>query len=96
MSSERTRAFLGVWMPMILGVVVIAFAANFFFVTSGSPGDVWPAGYSWDAWRSACTGGLVFVGLVLCLSTFGRYRKAKAARSETQAPPPPPPTPPQP
>ncbi len=94
MTSERTRAFLGVWMPMILGLLVIGFAANFYLTTSASPGEPWPKGYSWDAWRSVCTGGLVFVGLVLCLSTWGRYRKAKAARAGVPSPSVPPSSPP--
>jgi len=96
MSSERRRAFLGVWMPMILGLLVIAFTANFLLFTTGSPGERWPNDFSWYAWRSVCAGGLVFVGVMLCLSTFGRYRKARAARAEPPAPPTPPAAPPRP
>ncbi len=85
MTSGRVREFLGVWTPMILGIIVIALSVNF-LVSSGSPGPFWPEGYSWDAWRSVCTGGLVLFGVLLFLSTLGRYRKARAARSETPPP----------
>ena len=86
MMSPRVRAFLGVWMPLILGGLVIALAANFLAATSTPPsGPPWPKGYSWDAWRAACAGGLVFVGVVLGISTLGRYQKAKAARAERGA-----------
>ena len=87
MMSPRVRAFLGVWMPLALGGVVIALAANFIVTTSTPPsGPQWPKGYSWDAWRAACAGGLVFVGVVLGISTLGRYRKAKAARADSPPP----------
>jgi len=87
MTSGRAREFLGVWAPMIIGAVVIALAVNF-YANPGSPGPFWPAGYSWDAWKSLCSGGLVLLGIVLFLSTLGRYRKARAAREETHAAPP--------
>ncbi len=86
MTPGRLREFLGVWTPMIIGSVVIAISLNF-YVNPGSPGPFWPAGYSWDAWRSVCTAGLVLFGVLLFLSTFGRYRKARAARAEPPATP---------
>ncbi len=98
MMTPRVRAFLGVWMPFILGGLVIALAGNFIVASSTPPSGPfsrWPEGYSWDAWRAACAGGLVFIGVVLGISTFGRYQKAKAARAdgEPRGPPVPPPNP---
>jgi hypothetical protein len=80
MTSERVRTFLGVWAPIILGGLVIAFALNFILRTSETP-DRWPEDLSWDAWRAACAGGLIFIGVLLGLSTLGRYRKTKEARA---------------
>ncbi len=88
MTPGRAREFLGVWAPMLIGAAVIAVAVNF-YLNPGSPGPLWPAGYSWDAWRSLCSAGLVLFGIILFLSTLGRYRKARAARAEAQAAPPP-------
>src|SRR5207249_12206355 len=52
------------------------------FPTRRSSDLSWPADYSWDAWRSICTAELVFIGVLLGLSTLGRYRKTKQARAE--------------
>lgn len=82
MTSERTRAFFGVYMPLILGAIVIAIATNFLLRTGEAPAE-WPATLSWDLMRAACAGGLVFVGILLFISTAGRYRKAKHARQDT-------------
>jgi len=35
-----------------------------------------------ESWRLVCSAGAFFVGGLLLLSTFGRYRKTKAARLE--------------
>ena len=86
MTSERMRTFLGLWMPLILGALLIAVAVNFLVRMSEVPVD-WPQTLSWDIMRSACAGGLVFVGIVLFISTSGRYRKAKEARAEDVRPP---------
>ena len=80
MTSERVRTFFGVWAPIILGGLVILLAVNFLLRTSETP-DQWPKDLSWDAWRSACAGGLIFIGVVMGLSTLGRYRKTKEARA---------------
>jgi len=93
MRSARLRMFLGVYAPLILGAFVILFAINFLAFTTAGPGPYWPEGFSWDAWRVVCAGGLIFVGVILGISTYGRYRKTKAARLEAQGavkPPPPP------
>jgi len=94
MTSERMRTFLGLWMPLILGALLIAVAVNFLVRTSVVPVD-WPQTLSWDIMRFACAGGLVFVGIVLFISTSGRsrrrrertYRKAREARTEDVRPP---------
>lgn len=80
MTSERVRTFLGVWAPLILGGVLIAFAVNFFVAspTPSGPFSRWPAEFSWDVWRSVCTGGLVFIAIILAISTLGRARSSRA------------------
>ena len=94
MTSERVRTFMGVWAPIILGTLVILVAVNFLLRTSETPAQ-WPKDLSWDAWRSACAGGLVFIGIVLGLTMLGRYRKTKEARAGIPRPdePRPPPKP---
>jgi len=77
MSSERIRAFLGVWMPMIIGLFVIVTAANFLFLADLTGGPLQP---SVESWRLVCSGGAFFVGSLLMLSTYGRHKKAKASR----------------
>ncbi len=82
MTSGRVRTFLGVWAPLILGALLIAFAVNF-FVTSPTPSGPfsrWPAEFSWDLWRSLCTAGLVFVAVILGISTVGRARSSRTRR----------------
>ena len=79
MTSERVRTFLGVWAPLILGCLLIVFAVNF-FVTSPTPSGPfsrWPSDFSWDLWRSICTGGLIFIAVILGISTLGRVRSAQ-------------------
>ncbi len=107
MTSERVRTFLGVWAPLILGGLLIVFAVNF-FVTSPTPSGPfsrWPADFSWDLWRSICTGGLIFIAVVLGVSTWGRARSSRARRRawgrwyqrrKEGRPPPPPESPPAP
>lgn len=79
MNIDRIRSILGVWAPMAIGVFIIATSINFYFtanLTNGIfVGDL-------ESWRLICSGGAFFVGGVLLLSTFGRYRKTKAARLE--------------
>ena len=79
---ERVRTFFGVWAPLILGGLIVVFAVNF-FVTSPTPSGPfsrWPADFSWDLWRSICTGGLIFIAVILGLSTLGRARSSEARR----------------
>lgn len=69
-------------MPMAVGVLLIAVAVNFLsgLVSNppdAGPGDIW----SLDPRASAvCGGGVIVVGAILILSTFGRWRKAQSAR----------------
>jgi len=98
---ERVRAFLGVWAPLIIGGLLIIFAVNFFLTatTPSGPFSRWPAEFSWDLWRGICTGGLVFIAVILGISTWGRarssgarrrawekYRKSKEGGTETSGP----------
>ncbi len=80
MNSERIRSILGVWAPMGIGLFIIATSINFYFtakLTGGSfVGDL-------ESWRLVCSAGAFFVGGVMILSTYGRYKKAKEARNET-------------
>lgn len=76
MKSERIRAFLGVWMPMIIGLFVIVTAANFLVFANLAGGPVQP---SLESWRLVCSAGAFFVGALLMLSTYGRYKKTKEA-----------------
>jgi len=80
MTSERVRTFLGVWAPLIVGALLIVFAVNFFLTspTPSGPFSRWPADFSWDLWRGICTGGLIFIAVVLAISTLGRVRSSKA------------------
>ncbi len=82
MTSERVRTFLGVWAPLILGGLLIMFAVNFLVTapTPSGPFSRWPAEFSWDVWRSICTAGLVFIAVILGISTLGRARSSRARR----------------
>lgn len=76
---ERVREFLGVWAPMILGVLIIASAVS--FILSPPPPSTSPYFLVDPAAYDACGLLLVLLGAVLVLSTFGRWRKARAARA---------------
>lgn len=71
MISERVRSILGVWAPMGIGLFIIATSINFYFTARLS--DL-------ESWRLACSAGAFFVGGVMILSTYGRYKKTKEAR----------------
>jgi hypothetical protein len=73
MKSDRIRSALGLWVPLALGLWIIATAFVFYFTAdlSSLPGL--------ESWRLVCSAGVVFVGGLMILSTFGRYRRAKAA-----------------
>lgn len=80
MNVERLRSILGVWAPMTIGLFIILTSINFYF-TAQLVGDL-------ESWRLLCSGGAFFVGGVMILSTYGRYKKTKEARSMTAPVPP--------
>src|SRR2546425_376261 len=79
MNIERIRSILGVWAPMAIGLFIIVTSINFYFTANLTNGLF--VG-NLESWRLVCSAGAFFVGGVLLLSTFGRYRKTKAARLE--------------
>src|SRR5881628_308108 len=79
MNIERIRSILGVWAPMAIGLFIILTSINFYF-TANLTNELFVGNL--ESWRLVCSAGAFFVGGVLLLSTFGRYRKTKAARLE--------------
>src|SRR5256886_7500120 len=79
MNIERIRSILGVWAPMAIGLFIIVTSINFYFTANLTNGLFLG---NLESWRLVCSAGAFFVGGVLLLSTFGRYRKTKAARLE--------------
>jgi len=79
MNIERLRSILGVWAPMAIGVLIIVTSVKFYFTANLKDGLF--VG-NLESWRPVCSAGAFFVGSVLLLSTFGRYRKTRAARLE--------------
>jgi len=75
-ARDRLRGFLGVWAPLLIAFVLVVVAVNFYLSANLGP---------LEGWRSFCAAGVVFTGAVLILSTYGRYRKVRAAR---RGPPP--------
>jgi len=88
MTSERVRAVLGVWMPMVVGLGIMATSVNFYLTAPLIGGFLEP---ELEPWRLVCSAGAFFVGGVMILSTYGRYKKAKQAKMEAvvEAPSPP-------
>jgi hypothetical protein len=60
---------------MAIGLFIIVTSINFYF-TAQLASDL-------ESGRLICSAGAFFVGGVLLLSTYGRYRKAKEARKPT-------------
>jgi hypothetical protein len=91
MNRERIRSILGVWMPMVIGLWIIVTAIVFYFPADLTPTG--PFGQNLESWRLVCSAGVFLVGGLLLLSTFGRFRKARAAAIGSAAahPPAPPP-----
>src|SRR3989442_7566054 len=76
MNIERIRSILGVWAPMAIGLFIILTSINFYFTANLTNGLIVGNLESWRLRRSA---GSFLVGGGFVLSTFGRYRKTKAA-----------------
>ncbi len=85
MNRDRVRSILGVWMPMVIGLWIIATAVIFYFTADLSPSG--PFGQDLESWRLVCSGGVFLIGGLLLLSTFGRFQKARAAALEAAAAP---------
>ena len=85
MNIERVRSILGVWAPMAIGVFIIVTSINFYFTANLTTGHFLG---DLESWRLVCSAGAFFVGGLLLLSTFGRYRKTKVARLEQRIGPP--------
>ena len=82
---ERVREFLGVWAPMILGLVIIGSAVG--FILSPTPPSTSPYFVVDPLAYDVCGLLLAFIGGILVLSTFGRWRKTRAARTPPGEPP---------
>ena len=81
MNRERVRGILGVWMPMVIALWIIATALVFYFTADLTSSG--PFGQDLESWRLVCSAGVFFVGGLMLLSTFGRFQKARAAALET-------------
>ena len=86
MNRERIRGILGVWMPMVIGLWIIATAVIFYFTADLTATG--PFGQDLESWRLVCSAGVFFVGGLMLLSTFGRYQKARAVALEATQPKP--------
>lgn len=84
MNRDRIRSILGVWMPMVIGLWIIATAVIFYFTADLS--STGPFGQDLESWRLVCSAGVFFVGGLMLLSTFGRLQKARAAALEAASP----------
>ena len=75
---ERVREALGVWAPMLVGILLLVVGVNFLLTAREGGGD---STFQLEPVGSALCGGLVLVvGGLLVLSTYGRWRKVRAAR----------------
>ena len=77
---ERLREALGVWAPMLVGVLLLVVAVNF-LLTARAPGM--DPTFRLDPVAATLCGSLVIgVGGLLVLSTYGRWRKVRATRRD--------------
>ncbi len=83
MNRERVRSILGVWMPMVIGLWIIATAVIFYFTADLTPSG--PFGQDLESWRLVCSAGVFLIGGLLLMSTFGRFQKARAAALEARS-----------
>ena len=80
MNRDRVRSILGVWMPLVIGLWIIATALVFYFTADLTARG--PFGQDLESWRLVCSAGVFLLGGLLLLSTLGRLRKARAAALE--------------
>lgn len=80
MNRDHIRSALGLWVPLGLGLWIIATAIVFYLTADLSPSG--PFGQDLESWRFVCSGGVILLGGLMILSTYGRYRRAKQATSE--------------
>ena len=73
MARERLRTFLGFWAPVLIASLLVGVAVNFYLFAN--LGDL-------EGWRAFCTAAVIFVGALLLVSSYGRLRKARAARGK--------------
>ncbi len=88
MNRDRVRSILGVWMPMVIGLWIIATAVLFYFTANLT--STGPFGQDLESWRLVCSVGVFFLGGLLLMSTFGRFQKARVVALEGAAKPSPP------
>ena len=60
------------------GLFVIVTSINFYFTAGLDP--------ALESWRAICSAGAFFVGGLLILTTYGRYKKAREARVQPAPP----------
>ncbi len=85
MNRDRVRSILGVWMPMVIGLWIIATAVIFYVTANLTPSG--PFGQDLESWRLVCSAGVFLLGGLLLMSTFGRFQKSRAAALEAAAKP---------
>jgi len=77
---ERLRGFLGVYAPLIIGLLLIVLAVNFLL---SPPNPAANPVFAVDPLAAGACGVIVIlVGGVLLFSTLGRWRKVRAARRQ--------------
>ncbi len=67
---------------MLVGLIILGTAVNFYLYADLSRT---PLGPDVESWRALCSGGVFFLGAILILSTYGRFKKARAARKAPAA-----------
>lgn len=76
---DSVREFLGVYAPLIVGILLILVAVNF-LITPPNPAAS-PLFALDPVAADACGGMVILVGAILLFSTLGRWRKVRRARA---------------
>jgi hypothetical protein len=84
MNRDRVRSALGLWVPLAIGLWIIATAIVFYLTADLSASG--PFGQDLESWRLVCSAGVVLLGGLMILSTYGRYRRARQAGSQPPRP----------